>query len=168
MRRVIVLFTLAIMIFASNAFTQTAGDYKSPPPSEGDNIWSNRRYYVGMSKDELYKVYPPQSQQNYFKQGDEEWIVFDDIMTETDLKDIIAFYLKGGKVTGWDKKALPKTPEERLKMIIVRHGHSVGESLGGSTQDDGGAQKRQARRAGMESQRANEIPVFRGGSGGYW
>ena len=75
MRRVIILSAMAIMVCASNAFTQTAGDYKSPPPSEGDNIWSSRRYYVGMSKDALYKVYPLQSQQNYFKQGSEEWIL---------------------------------------------------------------------------------------------
>lgn len=152
-RRVITLFVMAIMVYASNAFTQTAGDYKSPPSSEGDNIWSKQRYYVGMSKDALYKIYPPQSQQNYFKQGNEEWVVFDDILTETDLKDVIAFYLKDGKVVGWDKKTLPINPEERLKIIIARHGHSIGEFSGGSTQDNGAAQKRQARLEYIESHR---------------
>jgi hypothetical protein len=112
-----------------------------------------------MPKDDLYKVYPPQTQKNDFKQGDEEWIVFDDIMTETDLQDIIAFYLRNDKVVGWDKKALPKTPDEMLKMIIARHGHSVGEPAYTRT-DNGSAQKRAARDAYMESQRVSEIPVY--------
>lgn len=158
-RRVIILFAMAIMVCVSNAFTQTEVDYKSPPPSEGNKIWGTQRYYVGMSKDDLYKIYPPQSQQNDFKQGNEEWIVFDDILTEDDLQDVIAFYLKNGKVVGWDKKALPKTPEERLQAIIARHGHDIGESSGGN-EDDLSAQKRSGRASEMESQRASEIPVM--------
>ena len=159
MRSLIVLSVIIMMVCASCAFAQTEGDYKSPPLPKGDNLWSGHRYYDGMTKDELYKIYPPQSQQNYFKQGNEEWIVFDDILTENDLQDIIAFYLKDGKVVGWDKKALPKTPEERLQMIIARHGHGIGESSG-DNMDDLAAQKRSGRASEMESQRASEIPVL--------
>ena len=157
-RRIIILFAIAVMIYTSNSFAQEVGDYKSPPLPEGDNIWGRQRYFVGMSKDALYKIYPLQTQQNYFKKNNEEWIVFDDILTETDFKDVIAFYLKDGKVTGWDKRTLPKSPEEILKMIIARHGHSIGEPPYVST-DNGAERKRQERRDYMRSQRITQIPA---------
>jgi hypothetical protein len=134
-RRMILLIAI-IMVRASIVFAQTEGEYKTPSLSKNETLWNMHPYHVGMSREELYKIFPQDSQQNYFKQGNEEWIVFDDILTTDDLKDIIAFYLKDGKVLGWDKKSLPKTPEERLKMIEERHGHGIGASdSGGATND---------------------------------
>lgn len=143
-RKIIFLIT-AITVQASIAFAQTENGYKAPPLPKGETIWQRHPYYVGMPKEALYKIYPPDSQQNYFKQGNEEWIVYDDILTAGDFKDVIAFYLKDGKVVGWDKKSLPKTPEERLKAIEIRHQHSVG-SASSSTATDGSEYKRQERR----------------------
>ncbi|MHC4123965.1 MAG: hypothetical protein ACYSSI_10360 [Planctomycetota bacterium] len=59
--------------------------------------------YVGMSKEALYEVYTPVQQKGYKQIGDEEWIEFSEWMT-AESGDTITFYLKGGKVKGWDKE----------------------------------------------------------------
>ena len=58
--------------------------------------------YVGMSKEALHEVYTPVQQKGYKKIGSEEWIEFSEWMTE-EPGDRITFYLKHGKVKGWDK-----------------------------------------------------------------
>ena len=58
--------------------------------------------YVGMPKKALYEVYTKHQQKGYYKDGNEEWIAFSEWMTE-EPGDKITFYLKDGKVKGWDK-----------------------------------------------------------------
>lgn len=151
------LFFLIIAIGAmpdSTAFSQMGGDFKAPPSSERETTQGTHPYYVGMSKESLYQIYPRASRRNYFRNGNEEWIVYDDILTTSDLRDTIVFYLKDGKVSGWDKKALPLAPAERLKMIEDRHKHSVGSAQSASGYTDRGVSyKDQTRRQRIEQDR---------------
>ena len=59
--------------------------------------------YVNMPKETLYKVYTPLQQKGYRKIDNEEWITLSEWMTE-EPGDKITFYLKDGKVKGWDRK----------------------------------------------------------------
>ena len=140
------------MLCFSIAFAKPGDDNKSAPASDKEATPKERPYYAGMTKEMLYKIYPVSSQENYFKKGDEEWIVFDDVVTTSNLKDVIAFYLKDGKVLGWDKRRLPKSPQERSDVITERHKHGVGVVNTGSVSDDSDY-KRQTRRRRIDSRR---------------
>lgn len=131
------LLAIPVIMHSSAVSAGTEGDYKAPALPTGGNIADTHPYHIGMSKEGLYKIYPASSQQNYYRQGNEEWIVFDDIMTKDDFTDVIVFYLKDGKVLGWDKKELPKTPEQRLKTLTERRKKFGGAdlSLGGRAID---------------------------------
>jgi len=154
MIRKIIFLSLIAVTTGPSAFSQTGGDFKVPPPAEREAIQDRRPYYIGMTKETLYKIYPPSSRQSYFREGKEEWIIFDDILTTVDLKDAITFYLKNGKVAGWDKKVLPLSPSERLKIIEERHKHSVGSpSVAPNYEDKAIAYKDQTRRQRVEQDR---------------
>jgi hypothetical protein len=58
--------------------------------------------YVGMPKDSLYQVFSDLQQKAYRQDGPDEWITFSDWTTE-EFGDTITFYLRDGKVRGWDK-----------------------------------------------------------------
>ena len=62
--------------------------------------------YVGMSKEDLYKVFTPLQQKDYLKKGNEEWITFSDWQTE-EPGDLITFHLKDGQVEGWKEGGIP-------------------------------------------------------------
>lgn len=116
---------------AAFAGTDAEGDYKRPPQHVVDSVLGGANYYSGMTKDELYKVYPVSRQKNYYKEGNEEWIMFDDILAKDETKKIIVFYLKDGKVSGWTTKEMEKTPDERVKTITERRKQFGGADLSG-------------------------------------
>lgn len=158
-RKIIFLAVITAML-SLPVFAQVTGEFQAPPASEEEAMLKGHPYYLGMTKEALYKIYPPASQQAYFTKGNEEWIVFDDILTTGDLKDIISFYLRDGKVVGWDKKGLPKTPAERLQAIEARHRHSIGAT----SLDDGNTfrqrrieDKEETRRRNIEERRSTWV-----------
>lgn len=87
---------------------------------EGNNAAVNASpIYAGMSKEEIYKVYPRTSEIDYYNKGNEEWLIFDDIKTEAP-DDKIILYLKDNKLVWWNNEVLPETPAERLKIVEER------------------------------------------------
>lgn len=71
----------------------------------------------GMTKPELYKLFPKENQIGHSKKGSKEWIYF----TDPDSKDAngkIAVYLKNSKVISWKKqnKQLKKIQDELDKL----------------------------------------------------
>ncbi len=58
--------------------------------------------YIGMSKEDLYKVLSEVQQIDHRQEGSEEWITFSDWTTE-ERRDLITFHLVDGKVEGWEK-----------------------------------------------------------------
>jgi len=76
-------------------------------------------YYVGMTQEELFKIYPQKYQINYVQKYNAQVYTFDDYLTDNP-GDSIMFCLKDGKVAWWDKDKANPTPEERLKEITDR------------------------------------------------
>ena len=103
------IFTLIfICVIAALAFAQAAQGGKAPAGVPA--------IYVGMPKNDLYKVYSPKYQlKNYVKDGIEV-IVFDDYITPQ-IGDTINFYLQDGKVKWWDKV---QTPQEKKAADNVK------------------------------------------------
>jgi hypothetical protein len=125
-----VLFVIFTIISSSVAFAaETGGDFQYPPGAVLNAVQKDQPYYAGMTKNELFSLYPDYTQQSYYKEGNQEWILCDDIMTDGDDKDVIAFYLKDGVVSGWFKKEVPKTPEERLKAVETRRSRHGGQNM---------------------------------------
>ena len=104
-----ILTLIFVSMIAAFSFAQTMQDAKIP--SGGQMI------YVGMPKNELYKVYPPKYQlKDYVKNG-LEVMIFDDYITPQ-IGDTITFYLEDGKVGWWDKVRAPqqKTASDSVKI----------------------------------------------------
>ena len=102
--RIVVLAALFVIMAAFMAFAD--GQKKDP-------------YYVGMTKDELFEIYPSEYQTNYFQKFNADVYTFDDYLSE-DEGYTITFCLKEGKVAWWDKDKANPTPEERLKQLTER------------------------------------------------
>ena len=133
-----IFFSSALIITALTAFAQEGGNYERPPEHVVKSVRDKQPYYAGMTKDQLYKVYSTSSQKSYYAEGIEEWILFvRDDNTDDDVKNAIVFYLKDGVVSGWKKKDIPITPEERLKIVSERSKMSAAPNLstsgGGNT-----------------------------------
>ena len=73
--------------------------------------------YVGMPKEALYEVYTPITQKGYRKVGNEEWITFSDWTTEKP-GDRVTFYLKEGKIKGWEKSPVAH-PVSQYKSVNI-------------------------------------------------
>lgn len=56
--------------------------------------------YVGMSKWNLYRIFSPLEQVDYYRKDNEEWITFNNIAIEAP-DDLIVFYLLDNEVQGW-------------------------------------------------------------------
>ena len=102
--RIVVLGAFFVIMAAFMAFAD--GQKKAP-------------YYVGMTKDELFEIYPSEHQTNYFQKFNADVYTFDDYLSE-DEGDTITFCLKEGKIAWWDKNKANPTPEERLKQLTER------------------------------------------------
>lgn len=139
----IIFFVTLISICPFSAFAQTSGDYKAPPAEVAAAVMGGQPYYVGMTKAELYKIYPASAQKSYYKEGNQEWVLFDDISTSDDVRDIIVFYLVDGVVSGWKKKELEKTPEEIYQTVLDRRKKYGGADLSGGS---GGSSNTKSRR----------------------
>lgn len=91
---------IVLLLISSLAFAET--DYKLYTREDAEKLATAMGVvYVGMPKEELYKVYT--NQKGYYKEDNEEWISFSDWMTD-ESGDLISFYLKDGKVKGWKDK----------------------------------------------------------------
>ncbi|MFA5255348.1 MAG: hypothetical protein WC419_01450 [Candidatus Omnitrophota bacterium] len=136
-------FFLAVLTvtFSSYLFAETTGDFQYPPENVIEAAQKDQPYYVGMSKSELLKVYPISYMTSSYSEGDQEWILFNDIMTDNDDKDVIAFYLKDNVVAGWKKKEVEKTPAERLKAVEARR-----NKYGAQSMDMDGTREEKSRR----------------------
>ncbi|GEM_PF-2013979 len=102
------LFVLFFMI-SSLAFAQTGGEYKPPPkvvPAEKKAAKKFEqaldRVYVGMPEAKLHEVLPHFRQTAYKKDGDKKWVTFSAWISEEDRGDSVTFYLKKGRVAGWE------------------------------------------------------------------
>jgi hypothetical protein len=149
----IILFTTCIIICTSTIFAQQEeGTFERPREEVVAAVKARQPYYVGMIKDELYKIYPATSQKSYYKEGAEEWILFTDILIkDEEQKHFIAFYLKDGMVSGWKKKDEPKTPEEKLQTVVDRRNKYGGASMNSS----GGSVPQKERRSIYQPPRVN-------------
>jgi len=133
----VIFFGTLIIGNALIVFAQDGGNFKRPPEHVAETVRGGKPYYAGMTKDQLYKVYPVSSQKSYYTEGNEEWILFIDEPTKDDTKNAIAFYLKDGVVSGWRKKDVPITPDERRKIISGRSKISGVSNLGGGNSAGG-------------------------------
>lgn len=135
-----IIFFVVLIIGFSIVYAQAENEYKAPPSHVVETVLGGQNYYAGMTKDALYKIYPVSTQQNYYKKDNEEWIMFDNILTKDDVKDVIVFYLKDGLVAGWKAREVQKTPEERYKTVLERRkygGSNISDSSGGKGQNKG-------------------------------
>ncbi|MFA5008526.1 MAG: hypothetical protein WC546_04835 [Candidatus Omnitrophota bacterium] len=95
--------------------------------AQESNASDKPKLYEGMPKEEIYKVYPQKYQIQDYAKDNLEVVIFDDYLTET-AGDTITFYLKGGKVSWWDKVQASPTPEENLQAILNRNKHKQEDS----------------------------------------
>ena len=70
--------------------------------------------HVGMSKNDLLKLYPIGNLKSYARSGNTEVGTFNDILT-SDPDDTVTFYLVDGKISRWDKKTAASSADARLK-----------------------------------------------------
>lgn len=116
-----------------------------------DDSESKSAIYVGMPREELYKIYAPGNVKKYEKKGREETLMFDDILTSNS-DDILTFHLKDGKVTSWGKDQNVITPEERLKAVMERSKYATSYQSGSSQGDSSMKSKEQNRLAHIRNQ----------------
>ncbi|MDP2913583.1 MAG: hypothetical protein Q8N91_06215 [Candidatus Omnitrophota bacterium] len=151
-----------ILAFSMAIYAYAETEYKPPPEDRTERIGDGATpLYVGMSAKKLYEIYPQTSQKDYYRNKNEEWIVFDDIVTTADLKDIITVYLVDGKVKGWDKKQVPLNPEERLKSIMARQKQGAVVSGGPTYREKGIEYKEESRRKQIEDAKMRRRWVYR-------
>lgn len=62
---------------------------------------------VGMTKEELFRIYSPSLQKSYRKVGSQEWITFTDNSAQ-ESGGMIIFYLRNRVVRGWEKSSSSK------------------------------------------------------------
>jgi hypothetical protein len=139
----IILVSMFVLINVSAVSSETGGDFELPPAKVVATVRSGQPYHAGMTKEELYRIYPVSSQQSYHKEGSGEWILFKDILAkDDDLKHMIVFYLKDNIVSGWKTKEMPKTPEERYQTVLERQGKAGSPSLSGGPSGESGEKGR--------------------------
>lgn len=100
---------------------------------------------TGMTKEELYKIYPESYRVKDFKKNNYEVIVFDDYFTD-EPDDSFTFVFKEGKLEWWDRDSESLSPEERSEFLKKRMKHakpimneasdSIYQQLGGMRRDD--------------------------------
>ena len=98
-------FLILCVLFSSLAFAETKGEFK-PTAREKERAKKveamMKAVRVGMTKEEVYKIFGRYYRRGYRKDGDEEWITFRDWVR--DEPGEITFYLKKGRVKSWKKK----------------------------------------------------------------
>ncbi|MCX5679228.1 MAG: hypothetical protein NTZ95_00905 [Candidatus Omnitrophica bacterium] len=109
--------------------------------------------YIGMPKEDLYKIYNPGNIKKYKKEDGEEVLIFDDILTSGP-DDTVTFYLINGKVAAWDKNKVTITPEERLKAVEERSRYTVHSQDGASYEYGDMKAKEQGRLNRINSERS--------------
>lgn len=108
-----ILLLILILFLSGCASTTVSGAFGSGKPDVSTTIdipitLSQKKQlatdlgivYVGMPKEDLYKVFTQLQQKGYYKQGNEEWITFSNWTTK-EPDDTVTFYLRDGKVKGW-------------------------------------------------------------------
>lgn len=107
---------------------------------------------TGMTKENLLNIYYPGNLIEYKKTGNEEILVFDDILT-SDPDDTITFYLIDGKVSSLDKKKYALSPEMRLKAVQERTSYAASHKSYPSSSDNLMAAKQQNRSSSVSLRR---------------
>ena len=99
MKRLRVIFAILFIIITAQGMANTDKDDKI--------VTKMGTVYVGMPKDELYKIFQVKDQLIIpHKILDKGWIVFRDWTTKKP-NAVITFYLKDDKVMGWEKRFNP-------------------------------------------------------------
>jgi len=111
MNRKLNVFTLVIVslfVFAAFAAAQT-GERAAVPKEKQETEKAEKfkaaikKVRAGTTKEELYSIFSDFQGRAYESRGNEEWVVFMNWMTD-EPGDLIIFYLKDGKVKGWNVK----------------------------------------------------------------
>ncbi|MBF0531762.1 MAG: hypothetical protein HQL23_01555 [Candidatus Omnitrophica bacterium] len=56
--------------------------------------------YVGMPRDDFFKLYPHNKARTFLKRGEDEWLTFNDPLKE-DFAGLLSFHIQNGKVQEW-------------------------------------------------------------------
>lgn len=150
----ILLFTFSGMFLTAAVFADAGGEFKHPQGRDSriTMATSQGHLYEGMTRRELYEIYPPRLHKDYNKNANEEWVVFDDILTD-DLKDTITVYLVDGKVKGWNKVPVPIDPKDRLKALMDRQKYGTAQPDALTYRDKGLSEKANTRRREIEEEK---------------
>lgn len=100
------------MISAVSIVCAEVDSRNSASASQASNV-----FHVGMSKDDLFKIYHRGDIRKFEERGNEEVFVFDDTLTPVP-DDTITFYLIDGKVKEWDKNIVIFPTDEGLTSAI--------------------------------------------------
>lgn len=107
MRYVFIIFLFLSSFAFAESGTEIKGEFKPAPETdmEADNMREAlKNVKIGMTKEELHSTFGQHYRQRaYSKKDNEEWITYGSWMLQDTANQVI-FYLKDGKVKGWEEE----------------------------------------------------------------